>query len=344
MNDTLLISYASSPRLTLIDVSTFQPVTDIQTAGRTAVLGVSSSRRYAFAVHRDDHCVTIVDSANGEVRTIQTEAEPTHFHAYNGQVVIFNDGAGSVTIFDEATLDHPPQVVKATQPDHGSAVVIGDYLIAGHLRLGRVDIYRIGEMEIIQSFDCCPVLHGAAQVGQTAAFGCSDGVLLIRKVGDTFESVKLVNPSDAARRMRVGVFATHPSLPMLLGNFGDGLVVIDVANASMRILPLSAHPLKFVFDLSGETILTLTTEGILYRLDSASGAVMASVQVAQTVEAPKGPDGKPRPTFTLGREAIYIVSPDEHRLTEVDLTFLVRRTLSLDDQPNAVVALRSSDK
>lgn len=347
MNNKLLIAHASSARLSVIDTSTLRAVSEIQTAGRIAVLGVSSSRRYAFAIHRDDHCVTIIDGTSLAAQTVRTEAEPTHFHAYNGQIVIFNDGGGSVSIFNEATLgENPaPRVVKATQPDHGSAVVIGEYVLAGHLRLGRVDVYRIGSPEIIRSFDCCPVLHGAAQVGETAAFGCSDGVLLIRKEGDRFEGVKIDNPPDTPRRARVGIFASHPSQPTLLGNFGDGLALIDIPTASMRVLPLPSHPLKFTFDSSGEAILVLTTEGILYRLRADSGEIVANVSVTDPVEAPKGPDGKPRPTFMLGADAIYVVSPDEQLLTEVSSdNFIVERTCALLDQPNAIVWLHSDDR
>ncbi|HVU14066.1 MAG TPA: hypothetical protein VHD90_22460 [Phototrophicaceae bacterium] len=341
MNETLLIAHASSPRLTLIDAATLQPMGEILTPGRTAVLGTSSDGRYGFAIHRDDDCITLIDGANGASRTIQTEAEPTHFHAYAGQVVVFNDGAGSVSIFDEAALDQPPRVVKATQPDHGSAVVIDGYLLAGHLRLGQVDVYRIADGQWVQSFDCCPVLHGAAQIGQTAAFGCNDGVLLIRKIGDTFDGIKLDNPPDAPRRARVGIFALHPSQPLLLGNSGAGLALIDVAQAIIRILPLPAHPLKFTFDRSGAAILTLTHEGTLYGLDPTSGKIVASVSVTQPVEIPKGPTGGPHPTFAIGDDAIYVAAPDEQRLTVIDASFSIGQTLSLNDQPNAVVCLRA---
>ena len=73
----LVIAHAASPRLTL---------TEIQTPGRTAVLSVSSSGRYGFAIHRDAHCVTMIDGVNGTSRVIKTEAEPTHFHTHNGEV------------------------------------------------------------------------------------------------------------------------------------------------------------------------------------------------------------------------------------------------------------------
>ncbi len=343
MNGKLLIAHASSPRLSLLEAATLQPLRDIQTAGRVAVLGASSDHRYAFAVHRDDHCLTLIDGTNSVVQTVQMEAEPTHFHSYQGQTVIFNDGGGSVSIFNEASLmDNPvPRIVKATQPDHGSAVVIGEYLLAGHLRLGRVDVYRIGSPEIVQSFDCCPVLHGVAQVGQTAAFGCSDGVLLIRREGDRFAATRIDNPPDAPRRARVGIFAAHPVEAFLLGNFGDGLALIDLANAALRVLPLPAHPLKFAFDPAGETILTLATDGLLYRLDPLSGEVLALVSVTQPVEAPKGPDGKPRPTFTLAGDAVCITAPDEEQLTVVSLnSFEVAQACPIPELPNALVWLR----
>jgi hypothetical protein len=338
MTGYLLIAHHELPYLSLVDAASLTTIRTFETPGRTALLGASSSGRYGFAIHRDNHCVTIVDGEFASAAVVTTEQEPTHFHAHEHQVVIFNDGSGSVSVFDERAMTQPPQIIKATQPDHGSAVIIGENLLAGHLRLGQVDMYRGGQ--IIQSFDCCPVLHGAAQVGTTALFGCGDGVLLLKQQGDSFKAVKLDNPKDAPPRTRVGLFATHPKNALVLGNFGHGLAVIDPNNETMRILPLPAHPVKFSFDAAGETVLVLTTDGVLRRLSLANGDMLAAVPVVQEIEPPKGPDGKPRPAFALNHDRIYVAAPDEEILMALDAaTMTVIQRVALPDKPFAMIYL-----
>jgi hypothetical protein len=183
-----------------------------------------------------------------------------------------------------------------------------------------VDVYQLGQPNIVQSFDCCPILHGAAQIRNIGLFGCSDGVLLLKKQGDNFEAIKLNHPANTLSRTRVGLFATHPNSPFVLGNFGQGLALIDPEQATLRVLPLPAQPLKFSFDETGVTVVVLTHDGILHHLDLPTGGVIATQKAVTAVDPPTGPDGKARPTFTLGAEQVYLIEPSENQLKAVNLT------------------------
>src|SRR5690606_18438053 len=132
----LLLNEADSTSLSLRDANTLALLKQFEMPGRVAVLGISASGRYAFAVHRDDHMVTIIDSHSQTlIGSVTTGEQPTHFHAHDDLIVIFNDGSGSVSIFRESLIaqgDLTPQTVTVTQADHGSAVLIDGLVLAGH--------------------------------------------------------------------------------------------------------------------------------------------------------------------------------------------------------------------
>lgn len=338
---SLLVAHQEPFHLALLDTNTLETQTQFQTPGRIVVLGASSDKRYGFAVLRDDGCVSIIDGANGKlVQVAQTESQPTHFHAHDDSVVIFNDGDGSVSVFDTNAIDASPRTVKATQPDHGSAVIIDGLLFAGHFRLGKIDVYRVDDGSLVESFSRCLQLHGAAQKGNNALFGCNDSVMIIRKEGDTLTQIKVTNPGEEPRQNRVGLFAEHPANPLLLGNFGEGIALIDPEAAQMRVAPLPAHPADFDFDFDGKTALALTTDGWLRRIDLATGEQVTQVEVMAEVEVRRGPSTHARSGFTVGSEGIYLLVAEENRLAVLDSeTFAVKAERTLDHPATAVTWL-----
>lgn len=335
----LLISDANQHEINIFTLPELEEHSKCSLIGRTAVLSVTSNEKYAIAVHRDDNYISIIDPAQPQmVQAIAVDKQPTHFHAHDGYSVIFNDGSGAVNILNESDITqiitHP-----ATKPDHGSALLIRDHLLIGYLRRGCVEVYHQGKLT--QIFDCCPMLHGLAQIDDTAIFGCSDGVLLLKYADEKFTASKISNPDDTPVRVRVGLFATHAQQKVVAGNLGHGLALIDIASETMRVINLPDHPLAFRFDTTGECLFALTSDGLLHRL-SLSTDELDSIQVTLSVAAPKGPDGKIRPGFTIHDNSIYIISPDECALLEVsadDLT--VKNHLKLPFKPSKIVALKS---
>lgn len=266
-NHYLLLAHADKPHTSLIDAETLKPIRTFELPGRIAVLAKSSDSRYGFAIHRDDACLTIVSAEHGIVTAIiATGLQPTHLHAYKGYSILFNDGSGDVIIFDEHEIPYFEKY-PVKQADHGSALIIGEFMIVGYLRLGSIEVYRRGDSTVLSTFECCPMLHGATQIDNTALFGCSDGVLLLKHTENDFVMSKITNPKDTAERIRVGSFATHPNQSLVLGNFGHGLAVIDTKTETMTIVPLSDYPLKFSFNSLGEQILILTADGNLQSLN-----------------------------------------------------------------------------
>ncbi len=339
MKEYLLIAHEETSMLTLMDAPTLHTIREFELPGRIAVLGTSSNGHYGFAIHRDNDCISIIEARGEVVRAIAASGkQPTHFHAHAGYCLIFNDGSGSVMIFDETDIPrHINQVVR--QPDHGSALKNGDYLVVGYLRGSCVEVYRWGDAEPVQTFDCCPMLHGAAQVGDIAFFGCSDGVLLLKPDGDHFVAKKLPNPPDTPDRVRVGLLTTHEASGLAAGNFGRGLALIDPAEETMRVLSLSDYPLKFSFDTSGEYLYVLTSDGLLQRQSLKSDEHKA-VQVVQPVAAPKGPDKKARPTFASCDDWLYVTDPEQQKVMRVSASNLIEdRHSSLPYRPAAVAYL-----
>lgn len=101
----LLITYAEEHRATLYNADTLHVLREVELPGRAAVLGASSDGHYGFAIHRDIDCITIIEP-DGEINCViaGVEKQPTHFHAHGGYSLIFNDGSGSVMIFDEKNI------------------------------------------------------------------------------------------------------------------------------------------------------------------------------------------------------------------------------------------------
>ncbi len=341
MSHHVLIAYHQIPTLGVVNADALELTAQLDTPGRVAVLGVSGHGRYGFAVHRDDHCVSIVDARDlSRLRVVPTEQQPTHFHAHGHHVVIFNDGSGSVCLFDEREMTYPPRIIPVAQPDHGSAVVIDGYLLAGHLRLGRVDLYHIEQGVFIAQWDCCPILHGAAQIGEVALFGCSDGVLLIKKRAGQFDAVKLSYPDDAPAQARVGLWATHPNAPFALGNFGEGLMLIHPAQESSQAIRLGAHPLKFAFDTTGTSAYVLTHDGVLSELKMPNGEIIRSMALCDAVERPRGPDGKARPTFALNEDKLWVAEPKAQQLIALSLMdWRIEAKIGLPHPPLGLVCL-----
>ncbi|PJF41827.1 MAG: hypothetical protein CUN55_11275, partial [Phototrophicales bacterium] len=290
---TLLLHTSEQEKLTLVDAKTLEIIQKFDVPGRTAVLGASPHQRFGFAIHRDHDAITIIDGVAGiHLGTITVENQPTHFHAYDGHILIFNDGSGSVSLFWEEDLcagKVAPQQLKVGPPDHGSAVLVENILLAGFLRSGRVIAYQLDNMEKLLEFNGCTALHGAAQIDNIAIFGCKDGVLLIQKESDTLVSVQIANPSNTSSQNRVGIIATHPKSKIAVGNWGTGLALIFPQEKTMKIINLPAHPLKFSFDDAGDFVLVLGHDGYLYELD-LEGNIIRRSQLLDAVIPPKGRD------------------------------------------------------
>ena len=316
----LLVASLDSPELLVLDAA------DGDVLGRFTVPSPGRvyqlpNTQYAAVTHRDANRVSFVHSGlravdHGDhmdllqetpyvLKTVNFGPRPTHFFAHANDIAIYNDGDGSMAWHDSRLLGISLDFVQVPglEADHGSVAVVEGYLVGGGVNEAGVRVFDRDARELA-AFDGCPRLHGQAVLGNVVAFGCSDGVLLVEVLGDgSFGSAKLANPPGSPESARVGRLVAHPEGPVVIGNFGQGIAIIDPLELSLTPVELPAAPIAMRMSDDG-ALLVLTGDGALQRLDAATGDVYASVQVVEAVT-----EGQPRPSFALLGEHAFVTDP-----------------------------------
>jgi ABC-type Zn uptake system ZnuABC Zn-binding protein ZnuA len=328
----------------------------------------SPSDTLAFAIQREQNLVNVLDSG---VRFVEHEdhydldlsdptmldfalelAEPTHFVVHGEQIVFFNDGDGTATLITEATTrgGDAPLTFETGRAHHGVAVTLGDAMLLSLpdpndekaiLPVG-VTVHSMDGAEVARFADC-PGLHGEASIGEAmVAFGCSDGVLLVQRDGDSFSTQKIANPADNPNAARVGTLHYSAGADLLIGNFSrEGITLFDLAALTMT--PLRTPSPLWAFALAEHdphTIVVLTLDGNLHTIDGESGAITGSVAVIPAFEPPqRGVEGVVLPALHVAGEMAYISDPNAGTVTEVHLAEMaVERTLTLPGAPYSLAA------
>ena len=279
--------------------------------------------------------------------------QPVHFVSHDEQIAIFNDGDGTATVFTEIMVreNGPVQTIDSGRPHHGVAVALDDVVIislpdpadtAAVLPVG-VSVKTLTGEEVA-TFADCPGLHGEASIGHDAvAFGCNDGVLMVERSGDSWQSRKIANPSENPNNARVGTLAYNAATDLLVGNFSrEGLVLIDRAAGIMT--PVALPVPGWAFALSQHDpheILALTIDGFLHAIDGESGAVRGSVAVVDAFEVPQqGEHNALRPALLAAGDMAYVSNPATSEVIEVHLAELaVERRLAVAGAPVTLAAV-----
>ncbi len=346
----LVVADGKQGLLSVIDLETGTVVGRFTTPGPASVYP-APGRQYAFAIHREQDRVSILYSGlgledHGDHKdlvlqnpyiwaTLHTGPKPTHFKSHGDSIVIYNDGDGTMAVFDSQKLGLVPDFVEIATgaPDHGAPVAFNGQVLAGSLNRGVVDLFQLDGKKLA-SFPGCPRLHGQAVLGTTVAYGCSDGVLLLEQKADGFVPRKLTNPPGASPQTRVGTLVAHPSFPAFIGNFGQGLARIG---QEILPIPLLANPVSFNFDKDGQLVV-LTSDGRLHTLEIATGRVKASLAVTGPIV--RSGEGAVVPTLALGDHTAYLTEPATGQVLEIDLSEMkITRKFNVGGTPASVAWL-----
>lgn len=328
----LVVSDGKTHTLQVLDVQEGRTLASFGTPGRLSGLETGPGGRYAYALHRDDHRVTVLDSglktvSHGDhddlqvgvpyvLATLNTGQKPTHFVVSGEHINVFNDGDGTVAIFTEDLLGktNDMNIVKVTQPDHGAPLLVGDVLLSGQLSLNRADAYDVKTGKLLGPLPTCTALHGGGIVGQTAFFGCKEGVQVVNVSGKTLRARMIPNPPGTPEGTRVGMF-THSDAPFLYADFGKGVARLTPDATRLTPTALSGKPRAFEVTEDGKTLVVLTNDGQLHTLDAASGRLLKSARVVASFEA--GEKAGVRPDLALLEGLVYVTSPDTGEVLEV---------------------------
>ncbi len=254
--------------------------------------------------------------------------KPSHINIDNGRVAAFFDGDGQASLFAEDTLlsgKGKPALMRTAAPHHGLAAPLGAFTAvsiphptdAKELPVG-IDLLDRAGKSVAKSANC-PRMHGEAKSGTTSAFGCADGVLLLRmtRTGGTFEKVAYTASLPAERMVRN--MAGGKAAKSFLADFGaDGMVIIDPVAKEFNFVKLPARRMSF----TSEAVVcdfgyVITEDGQLHKINALSGKVEASLGVTER-SAMEGGSGVARPRLSASGDRVIVTDPAKAQIHVID--------------------------
>ncbi|GAA3676135.1 zinc metallochaperone AztD [Arthrobacter ginkgonis] len=262
---------------------------------------------------------------------------PGHAVVHGGTTALFDDGTGTVQLFDPRELsglaEGLPQTTSyvsehahhgvALQLQDGSLLVTeGDSESRNGIKVLSAPAADGSRTEIAHSDDC-PGVHGeAALAGETIVVGCEDGLLAYRDARIT----KIDAPDEYAR---IGNQAGSVESAVVLGDYKTDpdaelerptrISLTDTATGTMKLVELGA---SYTFRSlgrgpSGEA-LVLATDGTLRVIDPKTAKQAASIEVMDAWEEPLEWQ-QPRPALYVQGTTAYVTEPATNQLHTIDL-------------------------
>ncbi len=229
--------------------------------------------------HGDHFDLFKTDPSMHPFQMTSTEPDPAPIHvvAHDGKVAVFFDGLGETRIVSEAQLDAGEaevvdvDIVTTNMPHHGVALVWQDHVIISVAeQVGEraspngVAVYHPDDTSTpVHLNEDCTGLHGETSQDGYVAFGCENGVLIVRHDGTEFSSEVLPYPDGSEGR--TGNVQSHPASPVVVGTFGTGFVSVNPVTRDVNIHASPADRTAYAFE-DGQHLLVLGADGNLYRL------------------------------------------------------------------------------
>ncbi|MGE0314977.1 MAG: hypothetical protein AB7P21_25455 [Lautropia sp.] len=350
----LVIAQNGSTSIRVHDLDTQTLAGTFVLANPPSALYASPGKRYAVAPQREQDLTQFVDGGIWQEDHVDhlhdykespqlssfrvSGVRPTHFEAHDDHAALFMDGVASsgtpasVVLLSDAAIGKGAVDASVELPMqmHGTGEPRGDYLLTTFRAADNVDtlpvqveLYRRSGSgySLVTRFDeQCPSLHGSYSNEKHTVFGCSDGVLAVTQVGDTFTAKKIANPAGLPTDLRVGTIAGHHERPTFIGIAGTGtLFDIDVEAGTMTEINWASGRTRraHAFDRDGANFLVLDDLGTIHLLDATRNwAVRATLPAIATM-----PTASPFPTIAAsGKEAkAFVTDPGGQRIVVVDV-------------------------
>lgn len=347
------------------------------TTGATGFAPVYASEdgRHFIVNHYEGEHVTLIDSGlhtepHGDhvdlvvetpfVRaTLPLGSGASHAWTHDGRVILVHDVDGSVAVFDADQLatDLTPTTFTIEPEEHAAIATLGDSLLVGYYGFGRIDVWSLLDGTLEQeNLAPCTGAHGEAQVGDTIYFGCGEGVTGVtldasgELVTETIPYPDAPTATDTAtpevaESPRASTLAAHEESPVFVGNYGDGLAIIDPDTEAMDLVDLPSAPLAFQFSDTGDQVIVLTDDGNVHGIDPVAGDVSwSTASVTPYSELQSGDEEfHLYPSITIAESFAYIPDPGAGDIVVIDTSSrdIIDR-YDVGGQPARVVAVVAS--
>ena len=367
----LVISSADSAEVAVMNLKDGSEIERISLNNAASGVYSSPQHRFALVAQRDQGEVQIIDGGlyqedHGDhlhpyekdpslIAKTFNGAKPTHYREHEGQAAFFFDGDSEQALLskviafnDEAILHNEERSLELDNAMHGVAEPRDEYLLATYrpaeavsVLPDQVELYKFNtasaSYDLVEKFDeNCPGLHGAFSTEEASVFGCSDGVLMITQVGETFTASKIANPETMAEGERIGSFSGHADGHVIAGWASGKLYQLDIDAASLTLVDWTqGEQVEYStakMDDEGEVLLVLDNTGTVHLLDAENNfARLDTIKVIEEMPELTGHSRVAIATNYANEEAYFVDSvaqkivvidvEERHLEGSIDLTF-----------------------
>ncbi|AYQ32135.1 hypothetical protein [Runella sp. SP2] len=326
-----------------------------------SALYTTASGRFGVVVHREKNYVQVFDtgfeqhSDHVDVKgtpkwgtLVGQGKQPTHFKSKGNEVIIFNDGDGTLDIAQESDFHTTGAKMKAinannlahhgamTKFDNGTyAITEKDGSVAGTLP-ERVKIVDATGKQIFASSLQTKGIHGNASDGKVALFGSASGILVVDQTG----TQRLIpHPSD---------FGTAWFGTILEGGntfvgytAAMGAYVIDVTNSKITPIVLSKDIMQCKVDYAGNVLVVLLHSGEVQLYNIKTNQLIKSGTILSATD--KGETQKPQIEATT--KYLYVTQPKTGEIIQIEIAnFSNTKKVKVSGTPYrlAIVGIESS--
>lgn len=272
---------------------------------------------------------------------------PGHVVVHGGRTVLFDDGTGTVTVLDTASVTEAEPLATYTTPTphHGVAVQLSDdsLVVTEGTEDARTGIRLLdADLEEVAASDDCPGVHGETVAAhESVVVGCEDGALVLHDG----EIVKVDSPDEYGR---IGNLRGTEDSDIVLGDYGTDpegggltqIALIDIHDGSMQLVDLGT---EYTFrslarDDDGHA-LVLGADGAIHVIDPETAEIERTIPVIDAWEVPEDWQ-QPRPTLLMLDGSAYVTDPANERIVAVDIeTGEIWNEATLEVAPNELVGV-----
>ncbi len=285
---------------------------------------------------------------------------PTHYSDTGDDIVIFNDGDGSIMHIEESRLEfagYEPSVIPMPNQTqhHGATVRLDNGLFAVTFQDNPAEDDALpqavklvdgqGQVQVDDEDVRVGRIHGNTSNGKVALFGSTDG--LVAAYNDrTIALIPNLDGMNAERGNWIGTVRGHDNLDVFYGwARALGLYRIDPSNQSMTRFYEGNDVKSFFFSEDGTYLILHKTDDEIVVYDAASGSEMTQEVIAIAPDAEYENARKEAPTelerlrlmeepervLTTSAEFLYVLEPSQTEVNVLRLSDLSSvKTMTLD--------------
>lgn len=334
----LVFGEEGTNRVHVLDLDEGALLTNFDLGQPTSAVYASPDRRYAVVLQATAGKVNFIDGgvwlhgdhihADAPVKLALelTGVKPAHYQSHEEQAALFYDGEGEAAakfeLFTDESLGAGGIVARQTLPGpvHGIAEPRDGYVLSVNTARTQVVPYELhgdhfhGEPALAT---ICTALHGGAANADYAAFGCTEGVLVVEQTASGFSDFMVTTAK------RVTQVAGHHAVDRFAGFAGDGtLYVIDpVAKTATELdwdgdTSAAAARSQHLIDAHGEHLAILDTTGTLHVVSLKDWTRKGSVKLMDSVGT--GASGARLASGGVA-DQIFVTDPVGSAIVAVDL-------------------------